>query len=182
MKNFSHKTLFIMALLAVWPAAQAANISKTEYDAGKNRIESQFKTDKAACDALSGNAKDVCQEEAKAKQKMARAELEFSHTGKTSDQHKVVTTRAETVYAVAKERCDDKAGNDKDVCVKEAKAAKDKSLADAKSNEKISEAKTDAAADKRAADYKVALEKCDALAGDAKTTCVNDAKGKFGKR
>lgn len=181
MNYLSQKTLFVLALMAVWPAAQAANISKADYDAGKSRIESQYKTDKAACDSMSGNAKDICQEEAKGKQKTARAELEFSHSGKASDQKKVATTRAETAYAVAKEKCDDKAGNYKDVCVKEAKAAKEKALADAKSSEKISAAKTDAAADKRDADYKVAVEKCDALAGDAKTTCVNDAKGKFGK-
>lgn len=31
------------------------------------------------------------------------------------------------------------------------------------------------------ADYKVAVEKCDALAGDAKTSCVAAAKTKFGK-
>jgi hypothetical protein len=31
------------------------------------------------------------------------------------------------------------------------------------------------------ADYKVAIEKCDALAGDAKASCVAAAKAKFGK-
>jgi hypothetical protein len=45
----------------------------------------------------------------------------------------------------------------------------------------IGEAKKDAAADKRDADYNVAVEKCDALAGDAKTGCIAAAKAKFGK-
>lgn len=31
------------------------------------------------------------------------------------------------------------------------------------------------------ADYKVAIEKCDALAGDSKIVCVTAAKAKFGK-
>ena len=31
------------------------------------------------------------------------------------------------------------------------------------------------------ADYKVPIEKCDALAGDAKSSCVAAAKAKFGK-
>ena len=35
--------------------------------------------------------------------------------------------------------------------------------------------------DKRDADYKVAVEKCDALAGSAKDACVKDAKVRYGK-
>jgi hypothetical protein len=45
----------------------------------------------------------------------------------------------------------------------------------------IGEARKDAAADKRGADYQVASEKCNALAGDAKTSCIAFAKAKFGK-
>ena len=46
---------------------------------------------------------------------------------------------------------------------------------------KTADAKQDAAEDKRDADYKVAVEKCDALAGAAKDACVRDAKARFGK-
>jgi hypothetical protein len=45
----------------------------------------------------------------------------------------------------------------------------------------IGEARKDAAIDKRDADYKVAIAKCDALAGDPKTACVATAKSTFGK-
>lgn len=89
--------------------------------------------------------------------------------------------KAESAYAVAKERCDDKSGNDKDLCVKEAKAAETKALADAKLGKVIGEARTDAAGEKREADYKVAVQKCEVMAGDAKSACVADAKMKFGK-
>jgi hypothetical protein len=89
--------------------------------------------------------------------------------------------KAESAYALAKERCVDQSGNAKDVCVKEAKAVRVKALADAKLGKEIREAKKDAASDKLDADYKVAIEKCDALAGDAKKSCVAAAKAKFGK-
>jgi hypothetical protein len=82
---------------------------------------------------------------------------------------------------VAKEKCDDLAGNAKDVCVKEAKAVEVKALADAKLGKQVAEANVSAADDKRDADYKVAAEKCDALAGDAKAACLSAAKAKFGK-
>ncbi|MEO8755868.1 MAG: hypothetical protein ABI624_24660, partial [Casimicrobiaceae bacterium] len=100
--------------------------------------------------------------------------------------------RADATYDVAKEKCDDLAGNPKDVCVKEAKAAHVKSTADAKvdrvaadthntANDKTAAAMRDASNDKRDADYKVAIEKCDAMAGTAKDGCVRDAKMRFGK-
>jgi hypothetical protein len=173
-------SLAIAALLAL-PLAHAANITQADYSAGKTRISSDYKADKATCSAMAGNAKDICIEEAKAKEKVAKAELEFNHSGTAKDQNKVLVAQAESTYAVAKERCDDKAGNDKDVCVKEAKAVQTKSLADAKMGKEIGNAQQDATADKRDADQAVALAKCDAMAGDTKAACVAAAKAKFGK-
>jgi hypothetical protein len=116
----------------------------------------------------------------KAKQKVALAELEFSLSGKAADHTKVLVAKAESTYAVAKERCDDLSGNTKNVCVQEAKAVETKALADAKLGREVSEARHDAATDKRDADYKVAIEECDVLAGDAKSSCVASAKAKRG--
>ena len=174
--------VFLCLGLLTLTAVQAETISKTEYKAGKTRISETYKADKAACKSHSGNAKDVCIEEAKAKEKVARAELEYSYTGKATDRNKMHVVKAETDYAVAKEKCDDLAGNAKHVCVQEAKAVEQKALADAKMGKEFGEAKKDAAAEKMDADYKVAMEKCDALAGDAKASCVAAAKGKFGKK
>jgi hypothetical protein len=162
-------------------SAQAATMAKADYTAEKSRISADYKTDKAACDAMKANAKDICVEEAKAKEKVALADLEFRYTGKAADGTKLQMVRADTAYAVAKEKCDDLKGNDKDVCVKEAKAVQAKATADAKMVKKVSEARTDAAQTKVDADYKVAAEKCDAMSGDAKTACMNAAKAKFGK-
>lgn len=50
-----------------------------------------------------------------------------------------------------------------------------------KAKEKGSEARHDAAADKRDADYAVAKEKCNAMSGDAKECCMNKAKVHYGK-
>ena len=79
-----------------------------------------------------------------------------------------------------RERCDDRTGNDKDVCIKVAKAALVRAKADAKVTRVSNDARIDAAKDKREADYKVAAQKCDALSGDAKSACVKDAKAKYG--
>ena len=173
-------SLIIAALLA-WPVAQAATMSKDDHKAAKTSIGATYKADKAACASLTSNAKDVCLEEAKAKEKIALAELQHNFTGKPADQVKLRETQAKSAYAVAKEKCDDLKGNPKDVCVKEAKAVEVKALADAKMGKDVGEARKDASMDKRDADYKVAAEKCDALSGDAKASCVVRAKTQFGK-
>lgn len=179
--NSSVKVALTAAVLLALAPAQAQTIGKADYNAAKTRISADFKSDKAICDGRSGNAKDICVEEAKAKEKVALADLEYKHTGKSGDRNKLLTVKAETAYAVAKERCDDKSGNAKDVCIQEAKAVEVKALADAKMGKEIGEARSDAATTKRDADYKVAVEKCDAMSGDAKASCITAAKASFGK-
>ena len=173
-------SLIVSAMLAFAPA-QAQTMDKGAYKAAATRIGADYKTDKAACGSFSGNAKDICIEQAKGREKVALAEREYAYTGKAKDQNKVWVSMAEADYALAKERCDDKAGNRKDVCVQEAKSVNAKALADAKLGKQIGEARTDAAKEKLDADYKVAAEKCDALAGDAKSACIAQAKARWGK-
>ena len=172
-----------IAIAAMFAAsgAFAATGNKTDYQAAKDRISAEYKADKAACDKFSGNQKDICVEQAKGKEKVALAETEYNYTGKPADADKVAEAKADANYAVAKEMCDDKGGNAKDVCMTEAKSAHTKALADAKMNKKVGEARKDAADDKRDADYKIAAEKCDSLSGDAKSACVSAAKARFGK-
>ena len=124
-------TLALAALLA-FPTAQAANLSKADYNAGKTRLSADYKTEKAACATLAANAKDICVEEAKAHEKVGRADLEFGLSGKQRDYTNLQQVKAVTAYTVARERCDDKSGNDKDICIKEAKAIKSKAMAAAK--------------------------------------------------
>lgn len=182
MKNLIYPRVALPLLfLLACPLVQAATINKAEYDAGQVRINAEYKNDKAACSSQAGNAKDICVEEAKGKEKVATAELAYAHSGKSSDMNKIKVAKAEAAYAIAKEKCDDKAGNAKDVCVEEAKAAKTKALADAKLIKEIGASKTDAAEDRRDADYKVAAEKCNSLSGEAKSSCVEAAQSQFGK-
>jgi len=180
-KQLTIKLSLVTAGLLALPLAQAASMSKADYNTAKTRISAEYKAERSACASQSANAKDICVEEASAKEKVARAELEYGYSAKPADQTKLKVAKAESAYAVAKEKCDDQAGNAKDVCVKEAKAVEVKALADAKMGQEIGEAKVDASEAKRDADYKVAVEKCDAMAGDAKASCLSTAKVSFGK-
>ena len=174
------------------PTTNPTPASKTTYDQAVKDADAQYKVAKQTCSSLSGNAKDICLAEAKGKNSVAKADAEaaYKNTAKARENARVV--HAQAIYNVAVEKCDDLAGNPKDVCVKEAKAE----LVKGKSNAKVdrvasdtnreaattqADARKDANADKREAEYKVAIEKCDALAGAAKDACVSRAKVQYGK-
>jgi hypothetical protein len=181
----------------------AQSMSKDTYKATEDRIAAEYATDKKNCDSLSDNKKDICIAEAKGKEKVAKAELEARYEPSAKNHYKAQVAKAEADYAVANEKCDDKAGNDKDICVKEAKAVETRIKADAEAQMKTSEAnqaaseksaeagqkasaagteaRQEAATDKRDADYAVAKEKCDSLKSDAKDRCLDEAKAKYNK-
>ena len=62
---------------------------------------------------------------------MLDAELDARYKPPQKADYSVTVAKAEAAYDIAKEKCADKAGNEKDVCVKEAKAAKVRAKADA---------------------------------------------------
>ena len=177
------------------PTANArpiAPMSKDAYDTAVRNAESQYKIDKDACASRTGNAKDICMAEANGREKVAKADAEAGYKNTPKAREDARVARAEADYGVAKEKCDELSGNSKDVCVKEANARRVRAQADAKieqvaadtqedSAAKQAEARRKAVESKRDADYKVAIEKCDALSGAAKDTCVSDAKLRFGK-
>jgi len=161
--------------------AFGATGASSEYSAAKDRAAADYKAAKARCDGLSGNPKDVCIAEAKAAEKKAKADAEAAYKNTDAARRSARIAAAEADYDVAHAKCAAKTGNDKDVCNKEAKAAETKTIADAKATQKVAAAKADAREDKMEADYKVAIEKCDALSGAAKDSCVNAAKAKYRK-
>jgi hypothetical protein len=110
----------------------------------------------------------------------ALADYASKATGKESKaRYDAAVEQAEAEYKAAKARCDELKGNDKDVCMKEAKAAEKKAKAEAKEMKESSKAEIGAMEEKREADYKAAKERCDELSGDAKDACVAEAKRKY---
>ncbi len=168
------------------------SMSKDGYLQAKASADAQYKLDKDACSSLSGNAKDVCVAEAKGTDSVAKAEAAAAYENTPKARENARIAHAQARYSVASEKCDDLAGNRKDVCVKEAKAGLVKGKAEARvdrvtadtrieTTEKRTDARNEANALERDAEYKLAMEKCDALAGATKDSCVSNAKVQFGK-
>jgi hypothetical protein len=182
MKTRSITTILAAAIgVAFGTCAIAAPLTKDAYKAGKDNAEATYKTAKAACDPMTDNAKDICVATAKGSRDVTIADLEVQYKPSMKTRSALRVAKADAEYAVAKERCDDKAGNDKDVCKKEAASAHVAAKADVKADKKVVAARKDAAEDKRDAEYKVAKEKCDVLAGTPKDSCMADAKARYGK-
>lgn len=176
----------MMSLLAGSIALSSAGVasaamSADEYKAAVKQAQATYKADRETCKSMKGNAQDVCVAEAKAKEKKAKAQAEADHKNDAKSRENAVVAAAEADYDVAKAKCDAHKGNQKDVCMKEAKAAETKAKANAKADRKATNAQGDAKEDKREADFNVAKEKCDAMSGDAKDRCIAQAKAKFGK-
>ncbi|MFZ6734123.1 hypothetical protein ACO0LG_19495 [Undibacterium sp. Ji42W] len=178
-KLFSVLMISVAGITASSMSFAATSEAKANFKATEERAEADYKVAKAKCDALKDNAKDICVEEAKVVRTRAKAEALVNYENTPKNHVKAAKDVADAEYALAEEKCDDKSGNDKDVCKKEAKAAQKIAIADAKAGKKIFDAKVDAVVTANDANYKVAVEKCDAMSGAAKDQCVAAAKKQY---
>jgi hypothetical protein len=98
-------------------------------------------------------------------------------TSATRATYNATVDRASANYKMARDKCDSLIGNDKNVCVEEAKAVEKRAKADAKAHYKHTrKAQTDAHIAAAHADYAVAKAKCGAKAGNDMNVCVEEAK------
>src|SRR5687767_5100916 len=78
-------------------ATGATSSERKVRDAEEDRIEADYKAAKAKCDAMKGNEKDVCEKEAKANEKVAKAELNAKKNPSERNQRKVQEDRKSVV-------------------------------------------------------------------------------------
>jgi hypothetical protein len=177
-------SVFLGMALGTWlgnaiaaPSAEA----KAVYAQARGKAEADYKVARERCKAITGNPKDVCLAEAKAARVRAEEEASALYRNTLKDYTQSRLKIASANYDLDKVKCAALTGNDKDVCIKQAKSTLIAAQADARADKKAIEARTDARDDKRTAEYKVALEKCDAYAGAVKDSCVSAAKSQYGK-
>ena len=191
------KHLKLLALIssafATLPASAAdSTMSGAQYQAALDEVAAKYSADKATCKAMSGNAKDICMEESKGRERIAKAQLNQTYRPSASNQYSLGMAKATAAYAIAKETCDDVTGDAKSVCRTQAKTTFTKAKADlelaqtssstsAESKNKMAGAREEANEEKREADYKLAKSKCELLADNAKDVCIKDAKRRFGQ-
>ena len=174
--------LFQLAIIFYAGNGMAATAEeKTAYKASKDTASATYNVERAKCDSLTDNPKDVCIAQAKAIRVQSDATATANYKNTLSARTSARKSIADANYDLAKTKCDSLVGNPKDVCIKEAKAAKVTAVAEAVEVKKVQDARADTNADIRKADYKVALEKCDASTGATKDACIAAAKSHYGQ-
>jgi hypothetical protein len=108
------------------------SVDRKARKAEEDRINAEYKADKAKCKDMKGNEKDACEADAKGKEKVAKAEAKAKYDPTPANQRKVEEAKAEHQYKVAKEKCDAQKGKEESACEKDAKAQYDKAKADIK--------------------------------------------------
>jgi hypothetical protein len=174
--------LLLLGAAILWAGhcrAQAVPDAKTAYQQARDTAETTYKNARAKCDTISGNPHDLCVAEAKAARVQAEEEAGAAYENTLAAYTRARMRIASANYDRDKTRCDGLTGNNKDVCMAQAKAALIAAQADAKADKKTIEARNEAREDKQKAAYKVALEKCDAYAGAVKDQCVAQAKAAY---
>ena len=182
MNTFKLNAIAIAVGFAFSGIAMAQAMSNDDYKSAKSTISADYQAAKAGCASMNGNAKDICMAEAGAKEKIARAELDAKYKPSADASYKVSAATAEANYAIAKEKCDDLAGNAKSACRKDAKAAEMSAKSDARMSMKPVGNSDNAyrTPGSRDAGLAMATDKCDALSGDEKKTCMSDARAHSG--
>ena len=181
--------------------AVAVPMSYMEYKSTKAAIVAKQKSDKAACDGMSGVAMDLCKEQSRGSKRIAMAELEVRYQNSAKHRYGVSAAKAKAAYATDKIKCETQIRSARDTCQKEAEVAYTTAMSEAKlvkntsinnsdAEEKITDAKStneskNAAAKKDAtaaindAQFKNQAEKCDTLVGSALSQCIADARKKY---
>lgn len=127
-------------------------MSKQAYEAAGQKIEARAKSERKACELQKGRAAGVCVKEAKARQKVAEAELEARYQPGPETVQEARYARAEAEYDIARDKCTDLRGPATDRCVKAAKGAREAAirLAKVEKVQAVRAAEREAAAERRA--------------------------------
>lgn len=157
------------ASFAAAPTA-ALNHDPATYRNLTRQVAADYKSAIAKCADMSGNAKDVCVEEAKANRARAEADAIAQYNNTAKGRAKARVAVADADYALAKAKCAGMSGADKDNCVANARSVHTAALADAKADRNVA-VTTDVTRD---ADKAAAVQKCEQIAGKPSAGCLID--------
>ena len=107
-------------------------MSPVDYGAAKKAIEGETHAALSKCRDLESSAKDLCRAEAKADERIRKADLEAQYRGTVAAAADAKLARAKAQYDLARAKCGDQRGEDKISCMRQARAEKAKAIGDAK--------------------------------------------------
>lgn len=125
MKSFIATLIATAAVAAIGIAPASAQTNKESHKAAMEKAKTDYRTAKDKCDAMSGHAEDICEDQAK----LARAKAEHEATVKFDNTGNNVRNARDKVidaeYELAEEKCDEMKGEAEDRCEAQAKSTRD---------------------------------------------------------
>lgn len=107
-------------------------MSRGDYGVAKQAIESETRVALSACRSLEGVTRDICKAEARAAERVKKADLDARYHGTVAAAADAKLARAKAHYDVAKAKCGTQPNEQKVGCLQQARAEKSRELADAK--------------------------------------------------
>lgn len=134
MKSMFIATLLVSAASASFAVAQTAtsNQDSATYKSVTQKVAADYKAATAQCTSMTGNAKAICREEAKAARARAKADAIAQYNNTPKSYAKALTAAANADYSLAKAKCADMSGADKEGCINNAHSVHVAAVADAK--------------------------------------------------
>jgi hyperosmotically inducible protein len=173
------KTTFLATLLATAVSASfaaaptaALNHDPATYNNVTKKAAADYKVATAKCTSMTGNARTVCTEEAKAARAHAEVDAVAQYNNTPAGRVKARTAVADADFSLAKAKCGDMTGADKDACVANATSVHTAAVADAKADRAV--AANGATTTTGDATKAAAIDKCAQVAGQPKTGCLID--------
>jgi len=141
--------LFGVLALAVPALAMGATMSTSDYSVAKERAAVEYQAARAQCSQRSGNPRNLCLVEARATERKAMGDAEARYRDTDAARRDATIESAEVDFEVAKVKCAARVGNEREVCIKEAKALEVRTKAEAIATERIAAVHRDADAKAR---------------------------------
>jgi hypothetical protein len=113
----------LLASVAAGIAAANVCAAGVPYAVELDRIEGDYRTARERCESAAGHSRNVCVAEARAERRIAQSALAARLSGTPKSQYDARVARAEAEFDVAKERCGDRAGHQRELCIHEARSA-----------------------------------------------------------
>jgi hypothetical protein len=107
-------------------------MAPVDYEQAKRAIESRARLALGSCRGLDGRERSVCQAQARADERVGKAELEAAYRGTVAAASAARVARAKARFDVARAKCSESRGGERIACVRSAHSEKDKAPADAK--------------------------------------------------
>ena len=108
-------------------------MAPSDYNSAKGSIESDTRTAMSKCRDEEGQAREVCKAQARADERVRKADLEARYRGTVGAAADAKIERVKARYEVARAKCSGERGSDKLACIRNARADKTRQIAEAKS-------------------------------------------------